>query len=190
MWREHQHIGPIQFVAAGLADSRSQLHRPAADAGGLRYGGGDPGVLPKTAVTPMRKAMKLGWRPISEPWALGRLLLATRTGLVERAVLDLARFLAPSSPKSKSGRTKRQWTASMGARTLLRHEHAIPNGRLGRVEGAPTRTTDRRPVCRQDPCRVRSGRRQDRAASGRRSAAQLAHVEERYVAVATRAVAQ
>lgn len=58
-------------------------------------------MLPKSAALPVIGALKLRWRPLSDPWALRRLLLATRAGTQDAAVLDLVRFLAEPSQMAK-----------------------------------------------------------------------------------------
>ena len=50
-------------------------------------------MLPKTAALPIIGAMKLRWRALSDPWAQRRMLLATRAGEDDPAVLALAAFL-------------------------------------------------------------------------------------------------
>ncbi|MBV8621217.1 MAG: LysR family transcriptional regulator [Curvibacter sp.] len=50
-------------------------------------------VLPKAACLPMVRAMKLAWRPLSDPWARRRLLVATAEGQADAGVENLVRFL-------------------------------------------------------------------------------------------------
>jgi molybdate transport repressor ModE-like protein len=65
-------------------------------------------VLPKAASMPMVKAMKLGWRPLADPWAQRRLLVATRSGDGDAAVMALAAFLAKPSQKAKAAPRRKQ----------------------------------------------------------------------------------
>jgi hypothetical protein len=60
----------------------------------------------------------------------------------------------------------------------------------GRPEGAGAGPADRRPLCRQDPGRLRRRGGQDRAAGQRRPAAQVAPAEGRHLGVVAGAVAQ
>ena len=50
-------------------------------------------LLPKAACLPIISAMKLSWRPLSDPWAQRRLLLATAAGQADPAVVALRDFL-------------------------------------------------------------------------------------------------
>lgn len=65
-------------------------------------------ILPKTAALPIVGAMKLRWRALADPWAQRRLLVATRAGSADPAVLALAEFLAEPSQKAKARRHDRQ----------------------------------------------------------------------------------
>ena len=65
-------------------------------------------ILPRAAVEPVVKTMGLALRPLAEDWARRRLLIATRTGLQDDAVRELADFLAQPSPNAKAPRRKRQ----------------------------------------------------------------------------------
>jgi DNA-binding transcriptional LysR family regulator len=62
-------------------------------------------VLPKGASLPIVKAMKLGWRPLSDSWAQRRLLVATAAGERDEGVASLLAFLVQPSQNAKaSGR--------------------------------------------------------------------------------------
>ena len=50
-------------------------------------------ILPKAACLPILRAMKLVWRPLADPWARRRLLVATPEGQTDAGVEDLVRFL-------------------------------------------------------------------------------------------------
>ncbi|MBA4327823.1 MAG: LysR family transcriptional regulator [Polaromonas sp.] len=67
-------------------------------------------VLPRGASLPIVKAMKLGWRPLSDSWAQRRLLVATAAGDNESAIVSLVDFLAegahPSQNAKPRGRNK------------------------------------------------------------------------------------
>ncbi len=63
-------------------------------------------MLPKGASLPIIRSMKLGWRPVSDPWAQRRLLAATVAGQSDPALVDLLAFLAPPSQKAKASRSK------------------------------------------------------------------------------------
>jgi len=65
-------------------------------------------VLPKSAALPIVGAMGLRWRALSDPWASRRLLLATRPGMHDAAVEQLAGFLIEPSQTAKAAGRKRQ----------------------------------------------------------------------------------
>jgi DNA-binding transcriptional LysR family regulator len=65
-------------------------------------------VLPRAAAEPIARTMSLVLRPLAEPWAQRRMLLAMRAGHADEAVHALADFLAQPSPNSKARRRKRQ----------------------------------------------------------------------------------
>lgn len=65
-------------------------------------------MLPKAAALPIAGAMNLRWRALSDSWAARRLLLATRPGMQDAAVQDLARFLAEPSQTAKARGGKEQ----------------------------------------------------------------------------------
>jgi DNA-binding transcriptional LysR family regulator len=65
-------------------------------------------LLPKAAALPMATSMKLHWRALSNTWAQRRLLMATRAGLQEPAVVELLEFLEPVSQKAKARTSKQQ----------------------------------------------------------------------------------
>lgn len=65
-------------------------------------------LLPKAAALPMATSMKLHWRALSNTWAQRRLLMATRAGLQEPAVVELLDFLEPVSQKAKARTSKQQ----------------------------------------------------------------------------------
>jgi DNA-binding transcriptional LysR family regulator len=64
-------------------------------------------MLPKVAAQPIMRAMKLVARPLADPWAQRRLLLATQAGPQEEGVASLVAFLAPPSQNAKAGHRKR-----------------------------------------------------------------------------------
>ena len=59
-------------------------------------------VLPKGASLPIVKAMKLGWRPLSDSWAQRRLLVATAVGEQDEGMTSLVRFLTQPSQNTKT----------------------------------------------------------------------------------------
>jgi DNA-binding transcriptional LysR family regulator len=59
-------------------------------------------VLPKGASLPIVKAMKLGWRPLSDSWAQRRLLVATAAGERDEGVASLLAFLVQPSQNAKA----------------------------------------------------------------------------------------
>ena len=64
-------------------------------------------VLPKGASLPIVKAMKLGWRPLSDGWAQRRLLVATAAVERDESIALLVAFLMPSSQNAK-GRARKE----------------------------------------------------------------------------------
>jgi DNA-binding transcriptional LysR family regulator len=65
-------------------------------------------MLPKTAALPIVGAMDLRWRALSDAWASRRLLVATRAGMDDPVVQELARFLVEPSQKAKARTRKEQ----------------------------------------------------------------------------------
>ncbi|HSV82804.1 MAG TPA: LysR family transcriptional regulator [Ramlibacter sp.] len=65
-------------------------------------------LLPKQASLPMIAAMGLRWRPLADPWAIRRLLVAARTGPRGAAVQQLLDFLSQPSQAAKPRARKRQ----------------------------------------------------------------------------------
>ena len=63
-------------------------------------------VLPKGAGLPIATSMKLGWRPLSDPWAKRRLLVATHAGAPDEAVAAFRDFLMQPSQKAKARKAK------------------------------------------------------------------------------------
>lgn len=63
-------------------------------------------ILPKTASLPIARAMKLAWRPLSDPWAQRRLLVATVAGQGDAASTALVDFLVQPSQNAKPRRLK------------------------------------------------------------------------------------
>ncbi|MGH8832237.1 MAG: LysR substrate-binding domain-containing protein, partial [Polaromonas sp.] len=61
-------------------------------------------VLPKGASLPILKAMKLSWRPLADPWAQRRLLVATVAGQSDAGLTSLADFLVQPSQNAKTNR--------------------------------------------------------------------------------------
>lgn len=62
-------------------------------------------VLPKTASLAIVRAMKLTWRPLADPWARRRILVATAAG-ADAASLALADYLVSPSQNAKPRRRK------------------------------------------------------------------------------------
>ena len=69
-------------------------------------------VLPRLATQPIVRAMRLVTRPLTDPWAKRRLMLAIRPGCTDDTVGRLADFLLLPEPSqnAKARRRKRQWT--------------------------------------------------------------------------------
>ena len=63
-------------------------------------------VLPRGASLPIVKAMKLGWRPLSDSWAQRRLLVATAAGDNESAIVSLVDFLAEGAQPSQNAKPR------------------------------------------------------------------------------------
>ena len=63
-------------------------------------------VLPKTAALPIIRAMKLGWRPLADPWARRQLLVASPQGQGDAGIPALIAFLALPSQNAKAGAAK------------------------------------------------------------------------------------
>lgn len=51
-------------------------------------------VLPRAAVLPAAKSVGVDWRPLSDPWARRRMLVATRSDCRDQSTLDFAAFLS------------------------------------------------------------------------------------------------
>lgn len=65
-------------------------------------------VLPKAAAQPIMRAMGLVSRPLADPWARRRLLVATAQGRQDPAVAQLIAFLVQPSQKAKAGLRSKQ----------------------------------------------------------------------------------
>ncbi len=65
-------------------------------------------VLPKGASLPIVKAMKLGWRPLSDSWAQRRLLVATAATEHGESMASLVAFLVQPSQNAKVRVRKQQ----------------------------------------------------------------------------------
>ena len=63
-------------------------------------------VLPKGASLPIVKAMKLGWRPLSDSWAQRRLLVATAAGERDEGIASLVVFLTFLAQPSQNAKAK------------------------------------------------------------------------------------
>ena len=64
-------------------------------------------ILPKAACLPIVKAMKINWRPLADPWAQRRLLVACALGQADAGILLLVDFLAKPS-QNANVRTAKQ----------------------------------------------------------------------------------
>jgi DNA-binding transcriptional LysR family regulator len=64
-------------------------------------------ILPKAACLPIVKAMKISWRPLADPWAQRRLLVACALGQLDAGILSLMDFLAEPSQNANT-RTEKQ----------------------------------------------------------------------------------
>lgn len=65
-------------------------------------------LLPKAAALPIARAMHLKLRPLQDPWAIRRVLVATRSGERDPGVLELVDFLIHSSQNAKVSRAKQK----------------------------------------------------------------------------------
>jgi molybdate transport repressor ModE-like protein len=65
-------------------------------------------VLPKAAALPMVRAMKLGWRPLSDAWAQRRMLVATNESSSDPAVDELVAYMTQPSQTAKPRGRKKQ----------------------------------------------------------------------------------
>ncbi len=63
-------------------------------------------VLPKAAAQPIMRAMKLVSRPLADPWARRRLLVATAAGQTDAGIASLLAFLVQPSQNAKTRRRK------------------------------------------------------------------------------------
>lgn len=63
-------------------------------------------MLPKTAALPIMRTMKLSWRPLAEPWAQRRLLLARPQGQSDAGITALIAFLIEPSQNAKASAAK------------------------------------------------------------------------------------
>ena len=59
-------------------------------------------MLPKMAAQPIMRAMKLGWRPLADPWARRCLLVARPQGNSDAGIGALIEFLVQPSPNAKA----------------------------------------------------------------------------------------
>lgn len=59
-------------------------------------------ILPKAAAQPMMRAMKLGWRPLADPWARRCLLVARPLGQSDAGISALIDFLVKPSQNAKA----------------------------------------------------------------------------------------
>ncbi|MFC5520619.1 LysR family transcriptional regulator [Polaromonas jejuensis] len=59
-------------------------------------------VLPKAAALPIMRAMKLSWRPLTDPWARRRLLVASPPGQSDAGISALIAFLVQPSQNAKA----------------------------------------------------------------------------------------
>lgn len=65
-------------------------------------------ILPKAACLPIVKAMKISWRPLADPWAQRRLLVACALGQLDADILSLVDFLGQPSQNAKASAAKQQ----------------------------------------------------------------------------------
>ncbi|MGH6626744.1 MAG: LysR family transcriptional regulator [Burkholderiaceae bacterium] len=63
-------------------------------------------VLPKDAAQPIMRAMKLTSRPLADPWARRRLMVATVAGQADAGIASLLAFLVQPSQNAKTRRPK------------------------------------------------------------------------------------
>lgn len=59
-------------------------------------------MLPKTAAQPIMRAMKLGWRPLADPWARRCLLVARPLGQLDPGIAELIAFLIQPSQNANT----------------------------------------------------------------------------------------
>ncbi|MCJ7798474.1 MAG: LysR family transcriptional regulator [Polaromonas sp.] len=59
-------------------------------------------ILPKAACLPIVKAMKIRWRPLADPWAQRRLLVACALGQADTGILSLVDFLVEPSQNANA----------------------------------------------------------------------------------------
>jgi len=65
-------------------------------------------ILPKAACLPIVKAMNISWRPLAEPWAQRRLLVACAKGQLDAGILSLLDFLAGPSQNANACTSKQE----------------------------------------------------------------------------------
>ena len=65
-------------------------------------------ILPKAACLPIVKAMKISWRPLADPWAQRRLLVACVLGQLDAGILPLVDFLVEPSQNANARTAKQQ----------------------------------------------------------------------------------
>ena len=65
-------------------------------------------ILPKATCLPMVKAMNIRWRPLADPWAQRRLLVACAKGQLDAGILSLLDFLAGPSQSANAGTAKQE----------------------------------------------------------------------------------
>ncbi|MEO8013750.1 MAG: LysR family transcriptional regulator [Polaromonas sp.] len=65
-------------------------------------------ILPKATCLPMVKAMNIRWRPLADPWAQRRLLVACAKGQLDAGILSLLDFLAGPSQNANAGTAKQE----------------------------------------------------------------------------------
>ena len=65
-------------------------------------------ILPRAACLPIVKAMKISWRPLADPWAQRRLLVACAQGQLDAGILALLDFLAEPSQNANAGTAKHE----------------------------------------------------------------------------------
>mgnify|MGYP000187940196 CR=1 FL=1 len=63
-------------------------------------------MLPKTAAQPIMRAMKLGWRPLADPWARRCLLVARPLGQLDPGIAELIAFLIQPSQNANTEASK------------------------------------------------------------------------------------
>ena len=63
-------------------------------------------MLPKTAAQPIMRAMKLGWRPLADPWARRCLLVARPLGQLDPGIAKLIAFLIQPSQNANTEASK------------------------------------------------------------------------------------